>query len=60
LCVTPEAASSLRLPGVVYLPLQADPAPTVDLVCLYRRDDASPILAAFLDTVRKFQPQVIR
>jgi DNA-binding transcriptional LysR family regulator len=59
LCVTPEAASSLRLPGVVYRPVKADPPPTVDLVCLYRRDDASPILAAFLDTVRKFQPQVI-
>lgn len=57
LCVTPEAASSLQLPGVVYRPLTADPSPTVDLVCLYRRDDASPILTAFLDTVRKFHPQ---
>lgn len=57
LCVTPEAASSLQLPGVVYRPLQADPAPTVDLVCLYRRDDVSPVLTAFLETVRNFQPQ---
>ncbi|MDI1246020.1 MAG: LysR family transcriptional regulator [Rhodoferax sp.] len=57
LCVTPEAASSLQLPGVVYRPLTADPAPTVDLVCLYRRDDASPVLTAFLETVRTFQPQ---
>jgi len=60
ICVTPEAASSLRLPGVVYRPVKANPSPTIDLVCLYRRDDASPILAAFLDTVRKFQPEVIR
>ncbi len=57
LCVTPEAASSLQLPGVVYRPLKADPAPTVDLVCLYRRDDVSPVLSAFLETVRNFQPQ---
>lgn len=57
LCVTPEAASSLQLPGVVYRTLKADPLPTVDLVCLYRRDDASPMLKAFLETVRQFQPQ---
>lgn len=57
LCVTPEAASSLQLPGVVYRPLQADPAPTVDLVCLYRRDDVSPVLTVFLETVRNFQPE---
>ena len=56
LCVTPEAASSLQLPGVVYRPLKADPPPTVDLVCLYRLDDASPILTAFLETVRKLKP----
>lgn len=60
LCVTPEAASSLRLPGVVYRPLNANPPPAIDLVCLYRRDDTSPILAAFLETVRKFQPADIR
>lgn len=57
LCVTPEAASSLQLPGVVYRPLKAEPAPTVELVCVYRRDDASPVLTAFLETVRQFQPQ---
>ncbi len=55
--MTPEAASSLRLPGVVYRPIDANPPPTIDLVCLYRRDDDAPILAAFLDTVRKFRPQ---
>jgi len=54
LCITPEAANSLRLPGVVYRPLQGKPVPTIDLVCLYRRDDSSPILAAFLDLVRSF------
>ena len=54
LCVTPEAANSLRLPGVVYRPLHGKPVPTIDLVCLYRRDDSSPILGAFLETVRAF------
>lgn len=58
LCVTPEAASSLKLPGVVYRPIKAVPPPSIDLVCLYRRDDDSPILSAFLDIVRHFQPTV--
>lgn len=54
LCVTPRAASSLRLPGVVFRPVKGEPPPTIDLACLYRRNDDSPILAAFLDIVRRF------
>lgn len=59
LCVTPDAARSLKLPGVVYRPVKADPPPTIDLVCLYRRNDESPILGAFLDIVRKFRPEAL-
>jgi DNA-binding transcriptional LysR family regulator len=55
-CVTPEAASSLRLPGVVYRPIKAEPPPSIELACLYRRGDASPILAAFLDITRRYRP----
>lgn len=55
LCVTPQAASSLKLPGVVYRPVKANPPPQIDLVCLYRRNDESPILAAFLEIVRNFK-----
>jgi DNA-binding transcriptional LysR family regulator len=54
ICITPEAASTLRLPGVVYRPVKATPPPTIDLACLYRRDDDSPILEAFLEIVRKY------
>jgi len=56
ICITPEAACSLRLPGVVYRPLLATPSPTIDMVCLYRRGDASPLLSAFLNVVRSFKP----
>lgn len=56
LCVTPAAASSLKLRGVVYRPIKATPPPIIELACLYRRDDESPILAAFLDITRKFSP----
>jgi DNA-binding transcriptional LysR family regulator len=55
LCITPQAASSLNLPGVVFRPVKANPTPTIDLVCLYRRNDESPILAAFLEIVRSFR-----
>lgn len=54
ICITPKAASSLNLPGVVYRPLKAVPMPSIELACLYRRNDDSPILAAFLDIARKF------
>lgn len=55
-CVTPKAASSLRLPGVIYRPIKAAPPPCIELSCLYRRGDASPILAAFLDITRRYRP----
>ncbi len=56
ICVAPQAASNLKLPGVVYRPIKADPVPAIELACLYRREDESPILAAFLDVARKFRP----
>jgi DNA-binding transcriptional LysR family regulator len=56
ICVTPQAASSLKLPGVVYRQIKAEQPPSIELACLYRQDDQSPILAAFLDIVRKLLP----
>lgn len=52
-CLVPEAVSMLKLPEVIYLPLKKSPAPTVDLHVIYRRDDSSPILSAFLSTLKK-------
>lgn len=52
LALVPESATSLRLPGVVYRPLKNAPHAVVDLSCIYREDDMSPILAAFLEIVR--------
>jgi len=56
ICVAPQAACNLKLPGVVYRPIKATPVPTIEFACLYRRDDESPILAAILDMARKFRP----
>jgi DNA-binding transcriptional LysR family regulator len=53
LCITTESATSLRLPGVVYRPLDSQWLRDVELCVLYRQNDQSPILHAFLDIMRK-------
>ncbi len=53
LCVVPQAAANLRLPGVTYRPLHCRGKAEIELACLYRKGDGSPILRAFLDTVRQ-------
>lgn len=52
LCIVPESAVSLQIPDVVYLPLNNTPEAVVDLSCIYRRDDQTPILRAFLDVIK--------
>jgi len=47
----PASIRNLRRIGVVYRPL-APPVPHVEMAMAYRREDPSPILAAFLETVR--------
>ncbi len=53
-CITTRSATSLRLPGVAYRPLRSRHLRDIELSCLYRSDDPSPVLAAFLDVVRDF------
>lgn len=54
-CLVPESATTLQFPGVVYARLSDTPPNFhVDLSCLYRKGDASPILAAFLQTVAEY------
>lgn len=54
LCITTASAASLQLPGVCYRPLDCAHLRDVELSCLYRRGDSSPVLAAFLAVVRDF------
>lgn len=51
-CIVPESAINLKLPGVVYRPLFREPMPRVDLSCIYRAGDESPILRSFLEIAR--------
>ncbi len=55
LSLVPEAASSLSVPGVVYRRLANAPDAVVDLSCIYRSDESSPLLHAFLQTIREFR-----
>ncbi|SDV46725.1 DNA-binding transcriptional regulator, LysR family [Chitinasiproducens palmae] len=50
--ITTGSAANLRLPGVVYRPLRSRRLKHIELSCLYRRHDTSPILQSFLEVVR--------
>jgi LysR family transcriptional regulator, benzoate and cis,cis-muconate-responsive activator of ben and cat genes len=58
MAVTTRSASSLRLPGVVFRPLSSSFMSDLELSCLYRRADPSPVLAAFLKVVHDFARSV--
>jgi DNA-binding transcriptional LysR family regulator len=53
--VVPATVAQLSLPGVVFRRLDKSPPVTVDFNCIYRRDDASPILQALLQTIRSMR-----
>lgn len=54
-CIAPESASRVGLPNVLYRTIDVNPQPTVELACLYRRGDDSPILHNFLDLIRQYK-----
>jgi DNA-binding transcriptional LysR family regulator len=55
LAITTASAANLRLPGVVYRPLVSRHLRDIELCCLYRRDDRSATLAAFLELIRRMR-----
>lgn len=50
-----SAARALTIQGTVFLPLSGAPDARVDLCCLYRRTDPSPLLKAFLAVIDDFR-----
>ena len=52
--ITTQSATNLRLPGVVFRPLHSTRLKELELSCLYRTDDRSRALQAFLEVVRSF------
>lgn len=55
--IATQSTASLQLPGVVYRPLNCRYLKDIELACIHRRDDPSPILAAFIDVVRAFSQE---
>ncbi len=55
--IVPESATTLNLPGLVYRPFFDTTTATVDLSCIYRKDDQSAIFQAFLAVIRIFKEQ---
>ena len=51
-CLVPQSATGLTIPGITYRPLQRNPHSDVDLCCIYRADDDSVILKTLLDSMR--------
>lgn len=56
-CLVPDSITQVSMPGVKYLPLRAEGSdPRVDISCIYREGDPSPVLANFLDVARTMKP----
>jgi len=55
--VVPESVITLTPPGIVYIPFADAQSATVDLSCIYRKDDHSPILQAFRAAIQIFREQ---
>lgn len=55
-CLVPQSATTLRFPGVVYRELTDVPEGFfVDLSCIFRAGDNSPILTGLLETIDEFR-----
>ena len=53
--LVPASVLNLKLPDVVFLPLAPEIKSTIDLHCVYRKDETSPLLAALLACIRNFR-----
>jgi DNA-binding transcriptional LysR family regulator len=50
--LVPQSATAMALPGITYRPLHHPDNAHVDLCCIYRDDDQSPILQSLLASMR--------
>lgn len=53
--LVPASTRHLRLPGVAFVPVSDIPLATADILCIYRAEDRSPVLQAFLRELRVFR-----
>jgi DNA-binding transcriptional LysR family regulator len=55
--LVPESVLNLRLPEVVFRPLLTQVESLIDLHCVYRKDEQSPLLAALLECIHAYREQ---
>lgn len=53
-CLVPESASYVKVPGVTFRPLSPSSSRLLDVNCVYRLSDRSPVTLAFVRMVREF------
>ncbi|MFT4171842.1 MAG: LysR substrate-binding domain-containing protein [Rhodocyclaceae bacterium] len=51
----PPSMAEVHLPNIVFRPYTGLPRVPMDVQCMYRRNDPSPVLQAFLDVVRTYR-----
>ncbi len=51
--LVPKSATTVSLPGLVFRPFADNEEATVDLSCMYRSEDNSPVLQVFLNSIRE-------
>jgi len=59
-CITTESAANLRLPNVVYRPLRSKRLRNIELSCIYRVNDSTPALQAFISVIRRASKRLMR
>lgn len=52
-CLVPQSATHLRLDGVVYRKIQRTPPPMIELHCIHRQDETSPLVKAFVGELKR-------
>jgi len=55
--LVPESVLNFQLPDVVFRPLATELEALIDLHCVYRKDEQSPLLASLLDCVHAYLGQ---
>lgn len=58
-CLVPHSATNLHVPGVTYRPLLGAVDNHIELCCIHRENDPSPVLARFLDSMRIAAPAIV-
>lgn len=59
LSMVTESACSLRMPNIVYVPIRSEDRAILNLCMIYRSNDESKLLHAFLDVARNFDPECL-